>query len=195
MLSGAGMWTFIVAAAWLVLEDSDSSGWVGIVTFASMLPFLLVSPIGGLMADRFDRRTLVLLTLILSAINVAVLAALSMADAVMMWHVATLAFVGGVFRATQEPSVQALIPNQVPREDLLNAIALNGATRQGARFFGLLLAAPLLALDFVGISGVLVLSAAFHGIAALEMARVRTASSGDIRPQHSFVRSMVDGLV
>ena len=56
MYSGGAMWTFIVASAWMVLDRSDSSGWVGIITFASMLPFLIVSPIGGLMADRFDRR-------------------------------------------------------------------------------------------------------------------------------------------
>ena len=194
MFSGAAMWTFIVASAWLVLEKSDGSAWVGIVTFASMIPFLLVSPIGGLMADRLDRRKLAVITFAASGASVAVLAALALADSVELWHVAVLAFVGGVFRATQEPAIQALIPNQVPQEDLLNAIALNAMSRHGARFFGLLVAAPLLAVDSIGVGGVLVLSVVFQAIGAVQMARTRTVSHGETVPGHGLVRSMVDGL-
>ena len=151
MFSGSAMWTFFVASAWLVLDRSDSSGWVGVITFSSMLPFLLVSPIAGLMADRFDRRNLALAALVARAINGSVLAVLALLRLIQLWHVAVLAFTGGVLRAVQEPVIQALIPNQVPREDLLNAFTLNGATRHGARFFGLLVAAPLMAVDAIGV--------------------------------------------
>ena len=195
MCSGASMWTLIVANAWLVLERSDSSGWVGIITFASMIPFLLVSPIGGLMADRFDRRNLIFVTFVAVAINVGVLAFLAIAGVVQLWHVAALSFSVGVFRSIQEPTIQALIPNQVPREDLLNAITLNSASRHGARFFGLLAAAPLLAVDFIGVNGVLVLSALFQVVGAVQMTRTRTVSRGETRPEHGVLRSMVDGLV
>ena len=195
MCSGASMWTLIVANAWLVLERSDSSGWVGIITFASMIPFLLVSPIGGLMADRFDRRNLIFVTFVAVAINVGVLAFLAIAGVVELWHVAALSFSVGVFRSIQEPTIQALIPNQVPREDLLNAITLNSASRHGARFFGLLASAPLLAVDFIGVNGVLVLSALFQVVGAVQMTRTRTVSRGETRPEHGVLRSMVDGLV
>ena len=195
MCSGASMWTLVVANAWLVLERSDSSGWVGIITFASMIPFLLVSPIGGLMADRFDRRNLIFVTFVAVAINVGVLAFLAIAGVVQLWHVAALSFSVGVFRSIQEPTIQALIPNQVPREDLLNAITLNSASRHGARFFGLLAAAPLLAVDFIGVNGVLVLSALFQVVGAVQMTRTRTVSRGETRPEHGVLRSMVDGLV
>ena len=47
MCSGSAMWTFIIATSWLVFEASESSGWVGITTFAAMIPFLVVSPVGG----------------------------------------------------------------------------------------------------------------------------------------------------
>ena len=189
------MWTFIVAVSWLVLDKSESSGWVGIITFASMIPFLLVSPIGGLMADRLDRRNLVLATFIAGSVVAAMLAAITIAGAVQLWHIAALAFAGGVFRATQEPAIQALIPNQVPREDLLNAITLNAATRHGARFFGLLVAAPLMAWDSVGVNGVLVLSAVFYVMGAVQMARTHTVSIGESQPEHGTIRSVVDGLV
>ena len=189
------MWTFIVAVSWLVLDKSESSGWVGIITFASMIPFLLVSPIGGLMADRLDRRNLALATFIAGSVVAAMLAAITIAGAVQLWHIAALAFAGGVFRATQEPAIQALIPNQVPREDLLNAITLNAATRHGARFFGLLVAAPLMAWDSVGVNGVLVLSAVFYVMGAVQMARIHTVSIGESQPEHGTIRSVVDGLV
>lgn len=194
MFSGCAMWTFIVAASWLVLDRSDSSAWVGIITFGSMLPFLLVSPIGGLMADRFDRRNLALATLFAGAVNAVVLATLAVLGVVELWHVAVLAFTGGVFRATQEPTIQALIPNQVPREDLLNAFTMNGATRHGARFFGLLVAAPLMAVDSIGVQGVLVLSAVFQALATFYMMRTRTVSRGESNPEHGMMRSMVEGL-
>ena len=195
MFSGAALWTFIVASSWFVLEDSDSSAWVGVITFASMLPFLLVSPIGGLMADRFDRRHMAFVILVLGGVNASVLAVLAITGMVQLWQVAVLAFTGGVFRAAQEPAMQSLIPNQVPPEDLLNAITLNSATRHGARFFGLLVAAPLLAIDFVGVEGVLVLSALFQALGALQMARVKTVSRGETEPEHGLMRSMVEGLV
>ncbi|MCH8186459.1 MAG: MFS transporter [Chloroflexi bacterium] len=195
MFSGSAMWTFIVASSWLALDRSDSSAWVGVIMFSSMLPFLLVSPIAGLMADRFDRRNLALATFAASAVNGSVLAVLALLDVVQLWHVAVLAFTGGVLRAAQEPVIQALIPNQVPREDLLNAITLNGATRHGSRFFGLLVAAPLMAVDSIGVQGVLVLSAAFQGLGALFILKTRTVSKGESQPEHGVMRSMVDGLV
>ena len=110
MFSGSAMWTFIVASSWLVLDRSDSSAWVGVITFSSMLPFLLVSPIAGLMADRFDRRNLALAAFVASAINGSVLAVLALLGLIQLWHVAVLAFTGGVLRAVQEPVIQALIP-------------------------------------------------------------------------------------
>ena len=114
LFSGAAMWSFIVAASWLVLDRSDTSGWVGIITFSSMLPFLLVSPIAGLMADRFDRRKLALIVFIASTANSAILAVLALGGGLELWHVAVLAFTGGVFRAAQEPVMMALIPNPGP---------------------------------------------------------------------------------
>ena len=194
MVSGCAMWTMVVASSWLVLEKSESSGWVGIVTFASMLPFLLVSPIGGLMADTFDRRTLAQVTLVVSTAFSGVLAVLAITDTVELWHVATLAFMNGSLRSIQEPTIQALVPNQVPREDLLNAITLSSATRHGARFLGVLAAAPLLAVEFIGVGGVLVMSAVFNLLGAYLMSRVSTVSKGQRQAGDGMLSSMVEGL-
>ena len=195
MFSGAATWTTIVAIGWLVLKETDSSGWVGVMTFASMLPFLIVSPLGGLMGDLYDRRILATVMFISSSAIVGTMAVLVAVGPVQLWHIAALAFAAGVFRSIQEPAIQALIPNQVPRDDLLNALVLHGATRHGSRFFGLAAAAPLLALDSVGVSGVLALGALFHALGAVQMVRTRTVSSGHVRPELSFIRNIVDGLV
>jgi MFS family permease len=195
MFSSAGMWTTIVAIGWLVLKETDSSGWVGVVTFASMLPFLIVSPIGGLLGDLYDRRNLAMVMFISSSAIIGTMAVLVATGTAQLWHIAALAFVAGVFRSIQEPAMQALIPNQVPRDVLLNALVLQGATRHSALFFGLAVAAPLLAVDSIGVSGVLALGAIFHALGAVQMVRTRTVSSGRVRPELSFLRNMLDGLV
>jgi MFS family permease len=193
MFAGAGMWALLVAVAWWT-KESHSSGWVGVTTFAAMLPFLVVSPIAGLLADRLNRRNLAAICFVGEAAVAATLATLLYTGAVEVWHVAVLAFVAGSFRSTSEPSVQALIPNQVPAHHLLNAITLYAMTRHGARFFGLLVASPLLAVDAVGVRGVLVFSAALYACAAFFMMRGLTISRGDARPQQSAVQGMMEGL-
>jgi MFS family permease len=194
MFSFAGMWSFIVAASWTTLERSDSSGWVGILAFAGLIPFLVVSPLGGLLADRMDRRQLVVLSTILNTLVAAGIAVVALADSLELWHLAVAAFVGGAFRSAMEPAVQALIPNQVPRKHLLNAITLNGLTHHGSRAFGLLIAAPLLAVDSVGVEGVLVLSAVLTGLAIVFAMRCRTVSKGEITPESGVLRGMIEGL-
>ena len=195
MFSGGAMWTFIVASSWMVFNASETSAWVGIITFASMLPFLLVSPIAGLMGDALDRKTLVAATMAASAVGVIAMAGMSIANVLELWHVAVFAFALGTARAMQEPAMAALIPNQVPKEDLLNAMVLTGATRHGARFFGLLAAAPMLAIDSIGVDGVLIMSGLFHLLAVWQMTRIRTVSRGETNPERGMVRNMVDGLV
>ena len=195
MFSGAAMWTFIVAVSWLILQKSDRSGDVGIVTFASMLPFLLVSPVAGLVADRLDRQRVARFTFIANGTVTAIVAVMVIADAVELWHLVVLTFVSGSMRSMQEPAMASLIPNQVPREDLLNAITLNAATRHGARFFGLLVASPLLAIPFIGVSGVLVLSVVCQIAGTIFISLARTRSTGDALSQSGLLRSMADGLV
>ncbi len=194
MFTSAGLWSFIVATGWLVLVDSESSGWVGIVTFASMVPFLFVSPFGGLIGDVYDRRTVVLICLVAMTGVMTLMAVLAAMDALELWLIAVLALSAGVFRSLQEPVVTALVPNQVPREDLLNAMVLSGATRHGGRFFGPLVAGPLLAIDSVGVEGVLAVSAGFYALGAFEMSRTRTRSTGQTRPEAGILRNIADGL-
>ncbi len=195
MCSGAAMWTFIVAATWLILDKSGKSGDVGILTFGSMLPFLLVSPFAGLIADRLDRQSIARFTFVANGLVTGIVAALAFLDAITLLQLTVLTFVSGAMRSTQEPAIASLIPNQVERKDLLNAVTLNAATRHGARFVGLLVASPLLAIDAIGVVGVLVLSVVFQAVGTVFMALTRTRSSGEASLVGlGVVRSFLEGL-
>ena len=102
-----------------------------------MIPFLIASPLGGLLADRIERKKLTIYTQILGIITVGFAALLSMLEILELWHLCLLAFVAGSCRTTQEASIVSLITNLVPRGDLLNAITLNSATRHGSRVIGM----------------------------------------------------------
>lgn len=193
IFSSASLWTFVAAATWMVQEESNAI-WVGVIVFSSMIPFLVVSPFAGLMADRLDRRNLAFTASAAGAVVAATLAGLALSGALQIWHVAILAFVAGSMRATQEPAIQSLVPNQVPRELLLNAITLTAATRHGPRFLGLVVAATLWQAGLVDVVGVLVMSAVFQGLSAVFMLRTHTVSKGEARGEQRILRSMVDGL-
>ena len=118
-------WALIIARGVLVLEMTNSSAWVGVATFAAMVPRFLMPPVAGYLADRFDRRTVLVVAYVLQFFNVLALAGLAFADMLNIGILVALSLLNGSFRAFQMTATQALVPNLVPQRDLLNAIALN----------------------------------------------------------------------
>ena len=159
--AGAAAWALIVARGWVVYEFSDSSlFWVGVVTFAAMIPRVLVSPFTGYLSDRFDRRTVLRVMFAINLLHNLVLGFLMLSGSAEIWHIVILSLVNGSARAAQMPAGQALIPNLVPRDLLLNAIALNQATMHGSRLLGPLAIIPLQATT--GATGAIFLCAGFY---------------------------------
>ena len=195
-LGGASMWTFLVASQWFVQDKLNSSGLVGIFTFASMIPFLIVSPIAGLLADQVDRKKLALFTLIGGLAVVVISAILSITGILQFWHLCLLAFLSGSFRATQEPAVSSLVPNLVPSSHLLNAITLNAATRHGSRVIGmsLLMLSRLPNTHRFSISEFLIASSIFAGIATWLMTFVKKESRGKPNKDDNFLQGMLEGM-
>jgi len=169
-----------------------SSLWVGLVTFAAMIPRVLVTPITGYLADRFDRRRVMAVMFALNLAHNLVLAAVVMMGVVTVWHLVLLSFVNGSARAAQMPASQALIPNLVPPSLLLNAIALNQATQNGSRLLGPLAILPL--LKFFGFDAAFLLCSGFYVISLTQALRVKTSSTGEIDPNQSFINNMLEGL-
>lgn len=179
-------WTEVLARGWLVHELSDgSTGAVGWVTFASFIPFVVVGPFAGAIADRFDRRRLLIAGTIFGLCGALALAAITIADVVEVWHVIALAFATGAAQAATVPTRQALIANVVPPEHLLNAVALGGISRHGSRVVGPLFGAAL--LGALGAGAVFVFSAALLTGGLIEAIRIQyrspeRGSSGDAVP-------------
>src|SRR5262247_3329523 len=123
--SQAALWALIVLRGALVYDLTQSNAWVGFVTMAAHLPSLVVTPLAGFLADRFERRHLLALTYGLSLGIHLLLACLVVSGHVTAWQVLVLALCDGIIRAIEMPTNQALLPNLVPRERLLNAVALN----------------------------------------------------------------------
>ena len=195
-LGGASTWTFLIASQWFVLEKSDKSAMVGLFTFASMLPFLLASPIGGLLADRIERKKLTFITIIGGLITILVAAVLSLTDVLQLWHLSILAFISGCCRTTQESSITALVTNIVDRNDLMNAITLNAATRHGSRAIGMsfLLLTRFGNADYANTSYFLIISALFAIGAAVFILLVKKESIGEINATASPFSGMAEGM-
>ena len=134
--SNIGTWMQNVAQGWLVLTLTNSAFWLGVVGFAGSIPFLFVTLFGGVIADRVNKRRLLLVTQTIMMLLAFLLAGLTFFHAIGVWGVAAIAFGNGVAMAMNAPSYQALVPKLVKREDLTNAIALNSAQFNMSRILG-----------------------------------------------------------
>jgi predicted MFS family arabinose efflux permease len=123
--SSIGTWMQIVAQGWLIYRLSHSSFLLGLDQFLAGLPIFLFTLIGGVVADRFERRKILLVSQYIQMASAGILTVLVAADVVHVWEILCLSFVSGLAQAFGGPAYQALIPTLVEREDMPNAIALN----------------------------------------------------------------------
>jgi MFS family permease len=136
LISLIGTWMDNIAEAWLVYRLTGSSLLLGTVAFAGQIPVFLLAPVGGMAADRWNRRTIVIATQISSMILAFILAFLTLTKRVTVGEVIALASMMGVVNAFDIPARQAFLVEMVGREDLMNAIALNSSMFNGARIIG-----------------------------------------------------------
>jgi MFS family permease len=136
LVSLIGTWMQSVAQAWLVYRLTGSAVLLGTVGFASQIPVFLLSPIGGVMADRRSRRQVLLATQSFSMLLALTLALLTLSGQIQVWHVLTLAALLGITNGFDIPARQAFVVELVGRQDLVNAIALNSSAFNGARIVG-----------------------------------------------------------
>jgi MFS family permease len=136
IISLIGTWMQSVAESWLVFRLTKSSVLLGTVVFCSLIPSFVLAPFGGLLADRFSRRRILIITQTLSMILAFILAALTISGVIRVWHVLTLATLLGIVNAFDVPARQSFVVEMVGREDLANAIALNSSMFNGARVVG-----------------------------------------------------------
>jgi hypothetical protein len=134
-----------IAEAWLVYRLTGSSLLLGTVAFAGQIPVFLLAPIGGMVADRWNRQRVVIATQAISMVLAGILAVLTLSHRITVWEVVVLAALMGAVNAFDIPARQAFLVDMVGREDLMNAIALNSSMFNGARVIGPSIAGILVA--------------------------------------------------
>jgi MFS family permease len=151
-ISLIGVWAQRVAVSWLVYRLTGSALMLGVVGFVGDIPAVLAAPIAGVLADRWDRRRLVMLVQSLAMVQAFVLAALVLTEMVAVWHIIVLTLFSGVLTAFEVPTRQSYIVELIERrEDLGNAVALNSSLVNGARLLGPSIAGILIATVGEGI--------------------------------------------
>ncbi len=155
VLSNIGTWAQRIAQDWLVLELTNSAQLLGIITALQFLPSLLLSLYGGVLADRFDKRTLLIITNIGAGLGSLTLGLLVITEQVEVWHVAVLAFTVGVFSALDAPVRTSFNSELVGQKDIPSAISLNSANFNAGRLIGPAASGFLIVLFGTGLSFVI----------------------------------------
>ena len=160
--SSIGTWMQMLAENWLVLTLTSSAFFLGLDAFLQQLPILLFTLIGGVVADRYDRRRTLLVSQCIQMFSASMLALLLFTGTVHIWHILALSFLTGCAQAFGGPAYQSLIPSLVGKSDITNAIALNSIQFNIARVIGPLLAgATLVAFKNLGASEPSAMAACF----------------------------------
>jgi MFS family permease len=136
LVSLIGTWMQTVAQSWLVYRLTGSTLLLGLVGFTSQGPVFLFATVGGMVADRFDRRRILVMTQTTAMVLAFILAGLTLTDTIQVWHIFLLAGLLGLVNAFDIPGRQAFSVEMVGRADLQNAIALNSSIFNGARMVG-----------------------------------------------------------
>ena len=196
VVSVSGNWMQIVAEMWLIVQLTGSGTAVGITAGLQFLPVLLFGAWGGLLADRFDKRTLLTITQLCMALPAIALWGLTAGGQIEAWMVYALVLVRGSVTAIDNPARQAFVMEMVGPERVVNAVALNSVLVHSARIVGPAAAGALIAL--FGVSACFAVNAATFLVmvtalrlmdpALLQRAKRVPRSPGQLRAALAYVR-------
>ncbi|MEY2551788.1 MAG: hypothetical protein QOG12_1932, partial [Verrucomicrobiota bacterium] len=145
LISFTGSWMTTTAQGWLVYQLTGSKALLGVVAAAASAPMLVFATLGGWMADRYPKRSVIVCTQISSMLLSLAMAALVWTNIVQPWQIIALAVLGGITMAFDMPARQSFVIEMTSREDLMNAISLNSSAFNAARIIGPSIAGLLMA--------------------------------------------------
>lgn len=148
MISMMGSWMQSTVMAWLVYRMSHSATWLGIISFCTQMPAFLASPIAGVVADKQDRKRLLIMVNWIGLIQAILLSLLVLTQTIQLWHIATLSVLLGLSNAFDITARHSFAFDLVGSEDLHSAIACNSLNINGSRIIG-----PMLAGTLIGVLG------------------------------------------
>jgi MFS family permease len=173
-----GMWMDQIARGWLIYELTDSTVQLGFVTALRAAPLLLLSPVAGALADRYDRKALLVVALAVDSAAQTLMAVLIFSGLIEPWHVYATGAVTSIASVFEQPTRQAMVANVVGRRHLTNAIGLDSMMFNVCRSTGPALAGTLIALAGTGAS--YAAQAAFYLLATLLTIQLRPLSAAKL---------------
>ena len=192
MATNSAFWMYQIAVGWLALQETDSPLFVGLTGFAGGIPLLIFAIPSGVVIDRVDRRTVLMIAQASIMVVASAFAIMIATDAIRPWSILALAFVYGTIMSFVFPTRNAIVPNLVAREDLVNAVALNAAGQNSTRVVGPSLAGVLIAI--VGVSGTFAVAAAMQILALLWTAQLPKMASDIAVRSSSLWRNVTEGI-
>ncbi len=183
IVSVSGTWMQRVAQSWLVLELTGSGTAIGLVTALQFLPILLLAPQGGVLADRWDKRRLLLVTQTIAGGLAATLGVLVVTDLVRLWMVYVLAAALGLVNSVDNPTRQTFVIEMVGRDAVTNAVSLYSVLVNVARVFGPAAAGALIVSTGIGICFLINSTTYLAVIVALLLMRVSELTPAQVQPR------------
>ena len=172
VVSQVGSWIQLVSLPWLVLHLTNSGAMLGLTYALQFLPVLLLGAWAGVIADRHDKRKILLLTTTALGLCALVLGVITLLDVIAIWNIAIIALALGTFAAFDTPTRRAFVPELVQPEEVTNAVSLSNAVFTSARIVGPSIAGILIAT--VGIGSCFVVNAASFGAVIVVLLMMKT---------------------
>lgn len=191
-ISNVGAWMQIVAQAWLLFDLTQSPLYLGLFSLFRTVLLIAFFILGGLAADRWDRRLVMIWIQVISLISAFALALLVSLQALEVWHLFMLGAVTSTVWALEQPVRQSLIPRLVGRDDLVNALALSSITWQGAGFLGPGLVGLL--VNQVGVSGCFYINAVSYFAVIYALFRMHIPAQRADQEHGRMADSLLDSL-
>jgi len=192
-ISLIGTWMQRIAMPWLVYHMTGSALLLGVVGFAGQIPTFLLSPVAGVLTDRWSRYRVLLVTQIISLVQAFVLAILCLLGIIQIWHIVVLSIILGCVNAFDVPARHSFIIDMVEKkEDLGNAIALNSMMFNGARLIGPSIAGVMLATTGEGICFLINAISYIFVILSLVMMKLKPRKDG--KQKKEIIKELKEGL-
>jgi MFS family permease len=192
-ISLTGTWLQRAAVLWLAWTLAHSGTWLGLVSFADLFPTVILSPLAGAIADRFERVRVIWLSQCIAMTQAFVLAALTYFDAIDIVGLFALAALMGVANAINQPARLALIPDLVDRASLASAVAINSLIFNGARVIGPAIAGLVIAGGSISLA--FALNALSYTAFAVALARLDLPPSRRNASERNIIRAMLEGYI
>lgn len=183
-----------VTNGYLAFNLTGSATAVGFVTLGMGLPMLFLSLLGGVAADRFPKRQILIASQTLVGIAALLLAVLVLTDVIQIWMMTLVALLMGTSFAFNMPARQAFVAELVERRWLTNAVALNNSGMNASRVIGPSIAGALIGISFIGIGGVFVLMACMYVIVVASLLRLPNRPAAEGSRNRSGMHALLDGL-